>query len=204
MKTTWPCCFVLATVALLAGCARYEYDVVAPEQATGHVGTKAWHRFTLDPLEYRLRAVDNRLVMHVHNPTDDPVTLLGAQSSAVDPRGQSHPLRTQTIAAGNSYIKIILPPPRPRVYRGGPTIGFGVGTTIGRARGRGVYGGAGYGIDDYPHDDEPRYMTVYDDADTVYWDWKGEGQVRLNLVYQAPGREAPFTHALTIRRGKVN
>src|SRR5687768_17048777 len=112
---------------LATACARYEYDVVAPPQAAGHVGTKDDHRFALDPLEYRLRTVDNRLVMRVYNPTEASVTLLGARSTVVDPDGQSRPLQTQTIAPGGTFIKLIFPPPRPRYYRGGPTFGIGVG-----------------------------------------------------------------------------
>src|SRR5688500_3822986 len=93
------------------GCARYEYDVVSPPQAAGHVGTKSDHTFALEPLEYRLRTIDNRLVMRVYNPTNENVTLLGARSTAVDPERQSHPLMTQTIAPAGSFIKLILPPP---------------------------------------------------------------------------------------------
>ncbi len=195
----------------LLGCARYEYDVVAPAQAAGHVGTKADHTFALDPLEYRLRTVDNRLVMRVYNPTNANVTLLGARSTAVDPGGQSHPLVTQTIAPGGSFIKLIPPPPRPRVYRGGPTFGIGVGTRVGsaaRRRGYDGYGAAYDNLDDgWPYDEGPRYLTVYDDNATQYWGWEGEGQVRLNLVYTRGGddgattRGAPsLNHELVIRR----
>ena len=197
-------CAVLA-VTLVIGCARYEYDVVSPEQAAGHVGTKSDHRFTIDPLEYRLRTVDNRLVIRAYNPTGENVTLLGERSTAVDPEGQSHPLMTQTIAPGGSFIKLILPPPRPRFYRSGPTFGIGVGV--------GSYPHHHHhhrsAIDDWPYDDGPHYMTVYDDSDTYYWDWKGEGEARLSLVYTRgggdnPERAAPaFTHELVIRRVKA-
>src|SRR5262245_50127092 len=97
---------------LVGGCARYEYDVVRPDDLTGHVGTKEDVVFTRDPLEYRLRTADNRLVMRIYNPTDAPITLLGARSSVVDPDGQSHPLPSMT-AAPESFIKLILPPLRP-------------------------------------------------------------------------------------------
>ena len=211
---------LLLSVTLIGGvgCARYEYDVVSPPQAAGHVGTKSDHTFALDPLEYRLRTLDNRLVLRVYNPTGENVTLLGARSTVVDPDGQSHPLVTQTIAPGGSFIKLILPPPRPRVYRGGPTFGIGVGTRVGsaaRRRGYYGYGGAYDAFDDWPYDGGPRYMTVYDETDTYYWDWKGEGQVRLNLVYardggggdddDEPQRAAPaFTHELGVRRVRGN
>jgi hypothetical protein len=188
--------FLLTLTLLGAGCARYEYDVVSPQPAAGHVGRKGDHSFALDPLEYKLRTVDNRLVVRVYNPTSEPVTLLGGRSAAVDPDGQSHPLITQTIAPGGSFIKLILPPPRPRVYGGGSTFGIGVGV--------GTYPHHHHhhrsSIDSWPDDDGPRYMTVYDDNDTYYWDWKGEGQARLNLVYargEAPdggGRASTFAY----------
>jgi hypothetical protein len=193
---------VLVTVALVsAGCARYEYDLVSPPQAAGHVGRKDDHAFALDPLEYKLRTVDNRLVVRVYNPTSEHVTLLGGRSVIVGPDGQSHPLMTQTIAPGGSFIKMIIPPPRPRFYGGGTTFGVGVGVGVGHA-----FPG--------PHDepgwygDDPHYLTVYDESDTYYWDWKGEGQARLNLVYARgePHREADaargptFNHELLIRR----
>ena len=194
---------ILLALATAVGCARYEYDVVSPPQAAGHVGKKGDHTFALDPLEYRLRTVDNRLVVRVYNPTGESVTLLGGRSSAVDPEGQSHPLITQTIAPGGSFIKLIIPPPRPRVYRGGPTFGIGVGV--------GAYPHHHHhhhrsSIEPWPDDNGPRYMTVYDDNDTYYWDWKGEGQARLNLVYareeaRDEAQRAPtFAHELILRR----
>ena len=195
---------VLVTTVLAAtGCARYEYDVVSPQQAAGHVGTKGDHTFALDPLEYRLRTVDNRLVVRVYNPTSANVTLLGGRSVVVDPSGQSHPLITQTIAPGGSFIKLIIPPPRPRFYGGGPTFGVGVG--VGRAY-PGPYDEPGW----YP--DDPHYMTVYDESDAYYWDWKGEGEARLNLVYargEQPDRQADaargptFAHELVVARARA-
>ena len=208
---------LLLTLTLLGtSCARYEYDVVSPPHAAGHVGRKADHTFALDPLEYKLRTVDNRLVVRVYNPTSEDVTLLGGRSAAVDPDGQSHPLITQTIAPGGSFIKLIIPPPRPRVYGGGSTFGIGVGV--------GSYPHHHHhhdrsSIDHWPDDDGPRYMTVYDDSDTYYWDWKGEGQARLNLVYARGGAErgaerggaarddagggTTFAHELVIRRARA-
>ena len=206
MRNAVPALFAL--LAMLVGCARYEYDVVSPPQAAGHAGTRGDHRFALDPLEYRLRTVDNRLVMRVYNPTDADVTLLGQQSTVVDPDGQSHPLATQTIAPGGSFIKLIIPPPRPRLYGGGPTFGIGVGGTIGHYPHHHHHHdkhGATYHDHFDGYDYGPRYMTVYDDGNTYFWDWKGEGEVRLNLVYARgrPDAERPtdsFAHGLTIHR----
>src|SRR4051794_18305945 len=105
---------LLLAQMLIVGCAHYEYDVTRPEEFAGHIGTNTDHGFQRAPLEYRLRTVDNHLVMRIYNPTDTALTLLGQRSSAVDPDGQSHPLNTQTISP-QSFIKVILPPIRPHL-----------------------------------------------------------------------------------------
>ena len=89
-------------------------------------------------------------MMDIFNPTGDAITLLGDQSSVVDPRGQSHPLRTQSIAPA-AFIKLILPPMRP-VYRANPSIGIGVGVGFSRA----YYNRFGYGGVYDPLWDEPQ------------------------------------------------
>src|SRR5215218_6311688 len=91
------------------GCTRYEYDITRPTDLAMHVGTKQDAIAPRQPLEYRFRTVDNRLVMSIDNKTDDTIQLQGDRSSVVDPSGQSHPLRTQPIAP-QSFIKQILPP----------------------------------------------------------------------------------------------
>src|SRR5687768_7678495 len=93
----------------LAGCAKYEYDLVQPSEPAAHVGTKDWVTAPMDPLSYRLITVDSHLVMQIHNPTETPVQLLGDRSTLVDPQGESHPLKSQTIAP-QSFAKLILPP----------------------------------------------------------------------------------------------
>jgi len=187
---------VLLTLLAIPGCARYEYDILQPPDLARHIGTKSDIVVRQDPLEYRLRTVDNRLVMRIHNPTQDPIMLLGPQSSVVDPQGQSHPLRTQTIAP-QSFIKLIFPPLRPRVERVGPSIGIGVGGTFG-GRYRRHYEGVGY---DQPfYDDEPRYLAVVDD-DALYWDWRGQGQMRLTLVFDRGGQT--LRHQFVIGRKKM-
>ena len=50
-------------LACVGGCAHYEYDLVRPPELSRHIGAKAWEVVTLDPLEYRLRTSDNRLVI---------------------------------------------------------------------------------------------------------------------------------------------
>jgi hypothetical protein len=162
----------------------------------GRIGTGDYI-FYRDPLEYRLNSANLRLVMRIYNPTEESITLLGGHSAVVDPRGQSHPLVTQTMVPG-SFIRLVLPPQRPRVYRGGPTFGVGVGTRIGSARGgRGAHGvGAGVGIGH-----GPRYMAVYDDGQPIYWDWTGGSDIRLILAFAGTHPAAqPFTHEFVLRR----
>src|SRR5437879_2762117 len=120
---------ILALVFLLAGgCAKYEYNLVKPPDLARHISANTDTVFTLDPLEYRLRTVENRLVMRAFNPTSDVIELVGPKCSVVDPDGQSHPLRSQSIAP-QSFIKLIFPPPRPQVYEPyyGPYWGVGLG-----------------------------------------------------------------------------
>jgi hypothetical protein len=182
------------------GCARYEFDLVEPAELARHVGGKGEEVVPIDPLEYRLRAVEGRLVMNVINPTGDPVTLLGAQSYVVAPGGQSHPLRWQTIAP-HTFVRLILPPMRP-YYRAGPTFGIGVGVGVSHHH---HYGGGFY---PYPwmYDpffDEPRYYTYYDESDVTYWEWKGESDVRIHLVYQRAGNAGTFSDDFTFHRKKM-
>jgi hypothetical protein len=211
----------LATVALFltpllgAGCARYEYDLVQPPELARHVG-RSEVVVPVDPLEYRLRTVENRLV----SPTDEPVALIGSQSYIVSPNGQSHPLRPQTIAP-HTFIPIILPPMRPYYYYPtGPTWGFGFGVVGvshihhdhhrgGRHRGRdGVFYGGGVGYaDPYfygpPLPPPPPYYLSDEEVDMVYWPWKGESDVRLHLVYQRGTNAKSFSDDFTFHRKKM-
>jgi hypothetical protein len=105
-------------------------------------------------------------------------------------------------------VKLIFPPPRPRLERGGPSFGVGVGVGVSRHRYRRV--GAAY---DHPAafpDDEPAYYTMYEPAEALYWDWKGETDARVILVYQRGGSAAatsPATnelrHEFTFHRRKM-
>ncbi|HEY7086605.1 MAG TPA: hypothetical protein VH518_00870 [Tepidisphaeraceae bacterium] len=188
---------VLAALLLaggwLIGCTQYEYDVVRPPELAQHVGAKEDVVIQLDPLEYRLRTVENRLVMRIYNHTDDAMTLVGQRSSVVDPDGQSHPLPTLSMPPG-SFIKLILPPPAP-VIETNPTFGIGVSGGFGDSRRRGYPYDPEYGLAD-----GPRYFTVYDNGQ-FYWDWKGEGSIRLNLAFDRGGKT--FEHEFVIGRRKV-
>ena len=197
---------IICGCALLTGCARYEYDLIQPPDLRRHVGTKTDQVIRLEPIEYKLRTVDNRLVMRAYNRTDRAIVLLGEQSVVVAPDGESHPVRGRTIAPG-SHVKLIFPPLRPRIERGGPSFGVGVGVGVSRHRYRRV--GAAYdGIE--PFDHEPAYLTMYEPAEALYWNWKGESDARIILVYQRGGpgaATAPTTdeirHEFTFHRRKM-
>ena len=202
-----PLCLMLSVFAGGGGgCARYEFDVVEPQDLSQRVGKGPVH-LPVEPLVYHLRAAEGRLVMFVENPTGEPVKLLGDDSFVVDPDGRSHPLRSQTIAP-RSNIKLIFPPVRPRLERVGPSIGIGVGVGYGRAFRRGYYGRHRRGYyDPFFYDDHPRYYAVVDDG-TTYWDWAGETDVRVTLVFEAGGTGAErrgdrITHRFVFHRVKV-
>jgi hypothetical protein len=193
---------LLATVGS-AGCARYGFTVIDPPDIAGPVGESDDTVYRRDLVEYRLRAVDGRLVLRLLNVTDAPLILSGEKSAIVDPTGQSRPVSGQSIEPG-SFIKLILPPPRPTIERTGPSIHIGAGYRYGayhrsggqyRDRGdRYRHGASGYGryayYDPFLHDEltSTRYYRVYDDANPFYWSWSGEGTVRLRLVYGQAGR----------------
>jgi hypothetical protein len=171
---------LIALLLWCGGCATYEYDLVRPQELARHVGGQP-QALQVEPLIYHLQSYDNRLVMQIQNPTADPVMLRGDQSTVVDPAGQSHPLRSQTIAPG-SFIKLIFPPITPRIERSGPSIGIGIG----------------YGR--HAACPEPQYLTVYEDS-ALYWDWDGQTDAKINLVYERAGQS--FAHSFIFHRKKM-
>ncbi len=175
---------VMCGLVLLSGCARYEYDLVRPPALAGRVGTESDKTFTLEQMTYRLRSVDNYLVMRIENGTDETLQFLGGQSYVVSPNGQSHPFRSQAIAP-RSFMKLIFPPMRPQIAPSGPSIGFGVGARVSR--------------DDST---QPKYLQIYlDDGDPMYWEWNGETDVRIRLTYQRG--EDVFAHEFVFHRRKT-
>ena len=188
---------VVVVVLFAVGCARYEYDIVDPPGLAGHVGQQEVVS-RVEPLEYRFETYENRLVMSVFNPTPDPVTLVGERSYVVAPNGQSHPLRSQTIAP-SAFVKLVLPPLRPYYRESNPSIGigFGVGFSRGNYRGR-PWGYSRYGAGFY---DEPRYITYYDESDATYWAWEGETDIKQHLVYQTV--KDALTDDFTFHRRKM-
>jgi len=202
MRVVVSVCRAVASLIVLlifpVGCTQYEYQVVAPPELAQAVGRGEWVEVAQEPLQYRMQTVENRLVMQIHNPTPDPIRLIGDKSVLVDPQGQSHPLRSQTIAPA-SFVKLILPPMPSRVERSGPTFGFGIG--IGSA---GYYNRHGYGYGGSLYDpwyDEPRYYAVVDPNDNTYWEWDGDQDVRLTLVYEHGSQ--PINHSFAFSRKKL-
>src|SRR5947209_79120 len=105
---------LLLTLPLLNGCA-YQFNLVKPEKFAATLSTKEDTVVDLDPMQYHFRIYDNVLVVHIKNPTPDPIQLLGDRSSAIESHGEAHPLRTQIIPPG-AFVKVLIPPPRPTAY----------------------------------------------------------------------------------------
>ena len=188
----------LACIAWLGGCASYEYDIVKPAELARHVGSAEWASVVREPLEYRLRTVENRLVMEIYNRSPQRIQLVGQRSAVVDPSGQSHPLAPQPIEP-DSFIKLILPPMPARATNTGPRFGVGIGIGSAYRPGYYPYGYAGSGFSDVWYD-EPRYYSIYDPNDPTYWEWTGEGEARLTLVFEQA--DQTFTHEWTLARKK--
>ena len=171
----------LSTITHAGGCAKYEYQLVDPPQLAQRIGQQE-RRVEREPLVYHLQTYENRLIMRVENPTAEPIELLGNQSAAVDPNGQSHPLRSQTIMPG-SFIKLVLPPLQPNIHPVQPT--FGIGVQVNSHLATPCDG-------EIPQTDReewrPVYADVYSDVDPGYWEWNGEATARITLVYQRSGK----------------
>lgn len=172
---------------------RYEYDIVQPPELARHVGGERESTLVRGPLVYGMQSYQNHLVIRVHNPTSQPVELVGGRSYVVDPQRQSHALDEQTIAP-QSFIKLVLPPVEPEVAPVGPSIGFGLG--IGSAWGPRY----DFWLDG-PLFVRPRYYAAADIEDR-FWKWEGETNVRLSLTF-IPAGQAPITHLFVFHRRKM-
>jgi hypothetical protein len=187
---------VLTLLMTCVGCATYEYDIVQPEALAGHIPAKPPRRFEIGPLGYQWQSYDNHLILQVLNTTDDPIELLGAQSYVVDPTGQSHPLTSQTLAP-HSFIKLILPPIPPRIQRGGPSIGIGLG--VGSAGGAWDRGYGGVGVAEPIG--RPDYLVYTAGSTGEFWEWDGQSDVRLLLVFRAG--DQTLRQAFVLHRRKM-
>ena len=70
------------------GAPKYEYNLVRPEEFSRHIGSKVDAVVTIDPLEYRMITVDNRLVLRIYNRTEDSIEL-SAQRGGGSERAES-------------------------------------------------------------------------------------------------------------------
>jgi hypothetical protein len=180
---------VIGFVLLLnAGCAQFEFDVKpAGSNEPVHVSTTDDAHLKYDPLRYRFRADDGRLVMWIENPTDDAIELIGRESSVTDPDGVDHPLHGQTIGAMSS-IKEILPPLESTGEQAGPNSL----TPINPYDRPGFIAVPGVG--------EPESAEADAEQSLYMWQWDDESEIHLHLVFVRSGRE--FEQRFTVRRVK--
>src|SRR4051794_1349409 len=166
----------LAMLAVTAatGCARYQYELVAPTELAQPIPDKVFVR--TEPLEFDFANLGERLYVRLGNPTDDVVELDGGRSYVVGPRGETHPMAGALIAP-HSFIDFALPP-SVAVVHAYPRYGFGYGY-YGRYRGLAYY--------PYPWG-APPYAYDYYVGRAPVWDWT-TGEVRLHLSFvQSPDR----------------
>lgn len=173
----------------LCGCQTYQYRILQPA-AGAPVIDKVAVTVHYDPLDYSFSRYRDHLVVNVRNPTDDRLVLQGGRSFAIDPQGESHPLRDRVIGP-QSFARFLLPPipltyPYPDYWDWGPGWGWGPGWYD-------PFWGGSYGPWFYgpPPVSYERVLTVYD------WDWKS-GLARLRLTYERNGKT--FEHNFEIVR----
>jgi hypothetical protein len=172
---------------LCCGCATYGFDVVQPAVADRAIGGDQWTSVTIDPLVYKLRADEGRLVMRIYNPTSDAIELLGGKSTVVDPDGLSHPLHSQVMAP-ETDIAYVFPPLRDTATGGEPEIGIGAGNFDSP----GYIAPSGYQAASTPP--IPSAASAYD------FDWEGESDVSMTLVYKRG--DSTFSQSLAFHRVK--
>jgi len=184
---------ILFISVISAGCTKYQYfaNQAGSSDAGVTVRPKEPQTLRFETLEYRLIAVESRLVMEIHNPTEDQLQLRGDQSTIVTGDGQTHPLRAIPIAP-KAFAKIILPPPRPTMERSGPSITFGGGISSGGYR---------RWDNDYAYSEGSSYR-YYDPNDPYFWDWPVNAAIHLRLTYDRAGKT--FTDEIVVEKSKAN
>lgn len=183
----------VALVALaLVGCTNARYRIVEPEQYAGVIGRDVT-TLSLDPLMYRMQEREDRLVVSIENPTDEPIRVIGDDSYIVDPEGQTRPI-DEGVIAPRSFVRFVLPP-TVWAYRARPAFTMGFGAAHAHAA-RWSYGG--YFNDPYYW---PPYASYGPYPLTVNWDWD-EGQIRLHLAYSRDGDQ--FEHEFVIVREEID
>ena len=183
---------LLAALSLLAGCAKYQYELVEPARFAQVIPKDREAAIEIDAVDYRFIEDERVLVILIYNNFDDPMTIRGEHSYVVDPFGETHPLRGGTIAP-HSYISMVFPP-MAAVYRrsGGPRFSFGFGTTLQHHHHSHFHG---YYYEPY----WVEYVVVAEPG--MYWPWK-EGEIALRLAFQQG--ESTFDHQFRFRRVRVD
>jgi hypothetical protein len=182
--------YFIFSLALLinAGCAQFEFDVTpSGSNQPVHVATTDDAHLADDPLRYRFRADDGRLVMWIENPTGDSIELLGDKSSVIDPDDVDHPLHGRTIGPLSS-IKEILPPLESQGEQAAPNSL----TPLNPYDEPGFIAVPGIGQAD---------STGADSQEGLYmWQWDDESEIHIHLVFVQNGRQ--FEQRFTIHRVK--
>ncbi|HWW00184.1 MAG TPA: hypothetical protein VNZ64_10855 [Candidatus Acidoferrum sp.] len=169
--------FLVAVAACVSGCHTYQYRIVQPATSPSVVADQPV-TVRLDPLEYHLRRVHDRLEVTISNPTDDRLALLGNRSYVVDPRGESHPLRGHVLGP-HSFTRMFLPPP-PLTYPYPDWAAWGWGWGWGPYNPfwSPYYGSVYWG---------PPPVAYYQVTTAYDWGWK-TGPARLRLTYERNGK----------------
>lgn len=185
MKARTSPLLLLIAVTVVSGCQSYIYRVVRPSGVAQPIASQTV-TVQYDPLVYRLERHRDRLGMRIDNPTNDRVVLLGNRSYVIDPRGETHAMRSLIIGP-HSFTSMLLPPEPITITSYGWGGGWGWGW------GWGPYpAGDPFFVDFYP---PPVYATQ---LRTPYdWEWK-TGTAKIHLTYER-NRQA-FDHDFEIIR----
>lgn len=189
------CCLSM----LLVGCTNYNYIVTDSTHLSQRISKDTETTLKIDPVIYGMVVKENRLVLIIKNTLTDPIELLGAKSTVVDQKGQSHPLRSQTIAP-NAFVKLILPPLRPR-FETTPSSSLMFGVQA-RRDSSALPDTASLPASITSRPAEPVYLDYFSDTDPYYWDFDGEGEIRLLITYQKSDGTV-WTDQFTIYRQKA-
>ncbi|HWE96722.1 MAG TPA: hypothetical protein VG269_22370 [Tepidisphaeraceae bacterium] len=171
-----PC---LGSLVFMTGCAAQEYDIVQPPEFRRHIGRDQDAIIRAGPVEYRMRAVEDRLVIRIFNRSAGALQLLGDGSSVTDPSGNSQLILSGTIPPGG-FKKVVLPP-----------------TVYSPPTGAGVYRGPELGGEPGLHEplmDQPGFG-----AGRPAWEWPAGAEVQVMLTFQVDGNP-PFSQRWTIRK----
>jgi hypothetical protein len=179
---------LLAAVGLaLSGCTTYRYRVVQPDTGAPTISSVPV-TFHYDPLNYRMFRDHEHLAMNVDNPTDERIVLVGDKSFVVDPRGESHQIRSRVIAP-HSFTWLLLPP-IPMSYAYPAYWGYGPGWGWGYP---GMWCDPFWGLGWWG----PPPVAYYQVRTQYDWEWK-TGPARLRLTYERAGKA--FEHDFEIVR----